>query len=182
MLIFYWFGTWSIKSSQNSSNSQNRSSYLVSNYMYRPFSLLSIFNKLIEKVMYNRIISCLEKFSVLHNNQFGFRLNMYLSNSYVCEIWYSIEVKYLGLIFDSNLTELETILHELSKKVWRGIGALSKIRYYVNGNTVHIIILFNYLPLPHLWFINLGQYLYLQKRAKRTITFFKTRWTLWASC
>ena len=47
------------------------SSCLVSNY--RPISLLSIFNKLIEKLMYNRIISFLENFSILHNNQFGFR-------------------------------------------------------------------------------------------------------------
>lgn len=48
------------------------SSCLVSNY--RPISLLSIFNKLIEKVMYYRIISYLEKFYILHNNKFGFRL------------------------------------------------------------------------------------------------------------
>ena len=47
------------------------SSYLVSNY--RPISLLSIFNKLIEKIMYSRIISYLETFSILYNNQFGFR-------------------------------------------------------------------------------------------------------------
>ena len=47
------------------------STCLVSNY--RPISLLSIFNKLIEKLMYNRIISFLEKFSILYNNQFGFR-------------------------------------------------------------------------------------------------------------
>ena len=47
------------------------SSCLVSNY--RRISLLSIFNKLIEKLMYNRIIGYLEKFSILHNNQFGFR-------------------------------------------------------------------------------------------------------------
>ena len=47
------------------------SSFLVSNY--RPISLPSIFNKVIEKLMYNRIISYLEKFSILHNNQFGFR-------------------------------------------------------------------------------------------------------------
>ena len=36
------------------------SSYLVSDY--RPISLLSIFNKLIEKLMYNRIIGYPEKF------------------------------------------------------------------------------------------------------------------------
>ena len=47
------------------------SSFLVSNY--RPISLLSIFNKVIEKVMYNRIISYLDKFYILQNNQFGFR-------------------------------------------------------------------------------------------------------------
>ena len=47
------------------------SSFLVSNY--RPISLPSIFNKVIEKLMYNRIISYLDKFSILHNNQFGFR-------------------------------------------------------------------------------------------------------------
>ena len=50
---------------------KKRSSFLVSNY--RPISLLSIFNKVIEKLMYNRIISYLEKFSILHNNQFGSR-------------------------------------------------------------------------------------------------------------
>ena len=47
------------------------SSFLASNY--RPIFLLSIFNKVIEKLMYNRIISYLEKFSILHDNQFGFR-------------------------------------------------------------------------------------------------------------
>ena len=47
------------------------SSFLASNY--RPIFLLSIFNKVIEKLMYNRIMSYLEKFSILHNNQFGFR-------------------------------------------------------------------------------------------------------------
>ena len=112
-------------------------------------------------------------FLVFHSPQrrIAHKLNLSISNMSVKS---DNQVKYLGLIFDSNLN-WKPYLHELSKKVSIGIGALSKIRYYVNGNTVHIIILFNYLPLPHLWFINLGQYLYLQKRAKRTITFFKTR-------
>ena len=50
---------------------KKRSSFFVSNN--RPISLLSIFNKVIEKLMYNRIICYLEIFSILHDNQFGFR-------------------------------------------------------------------------------------------------------------
>ena len=46
------------------------------------------------------------------------------------------QVKYLGLIFDSNLN-WKPYLHELSKKVSRGIGVLSKIRYYVNSILSH---------------------------------------------
>ena len=38
------------------------------------------------------------------------------------------QVKYLGLIFDSSLN-WKPYLHELSKKVSRGIGALSKISF-----------------------------------------------------
>ena len=46
---------------------------LVSNY--RPISLLSIFNRLLEKLMYNRLISYFNKINVLSDNQFGFRKN-----------------------------------------------------------------------------------------------------------
>ena len=41
---------------------------------YRPISLLSIFNKILEKLMYKRIIiSYIEKRDVLYKGQFGFR-------------------------------------------------------------------------------------------------------------
>ena len=40
---------------------------------YRPISLLSIFNKLLEKLMYNRLINYLEKNNILFEKQFGFR-------------------------------------------------------------------------------------------------------------
>lgn len=40
---------------------------------YRPISLLSVFSKILEKVMYNRLISFLEYNNVLTNSQFGFR-------------------------------------------------------------------------------------------------------------
>ena len=42
---------------------------------YRPISLLSVFNKLLEKVMAKRITNFLDKFNILSNHQFGFRTN-----------------------------------------------------------------------------------------------------------
>ena len=40
---------------------------------YRPISLLSIFNTLFEKVMYNRLKSFFNKYNVLYGSQYGFR-------------------------------------------------------------------------------------------------------------
>ena len=39
---------------------------------YRPISLLSIFNKLLEKLVFNRISCFIEKHNILYNKQFGF--------------------------------------------------------------------------------------------------------------
>ena len=40
---------------------------------YRPISLLSIFNKILEKLMYRRLLSFLDKHNVLFDKHFGFR-------------------------------------------------------------------------------------------------------------
>ena len=40
---------------------------------YRPISLLSVFNKLLEKLMYKRIIDFLNKRQLIYGKQFGFR-------------------------------------------------------------------------------------------------------------
>ena len=50
---------------------KNGSQYDLCNY--RPISLLSIFNKILEKLMYTRLIKFLEKNNVLSEKQFGFR-------------------------------------------------------------------------------------------------------------
>ena len=42
-------------------------------YNYRPISIRSIFNKLLEKLMYKRILEFLEKKKVIYCKQFGFR-------------------------------------------------------------------------------------------------------------
>ena len=42
---------------------------------YRPISLFSIFDKIIEKIRHRQLHAFLEKHNVLHQNQFGFRKN-----------------------------------------------------------------------------------------------------------
>ena len=46
---------------------------LASNY--RPISLLSIFNKVLEKIVYKRLYTFLDKHKILYKHQFGFRKN-----------------------------------------------------------------------------------------------------------
>ena len=40
---------------------------------YRPISVLNIYSKIFERLMYNRLIQFLDKNKVLYQNQFGFR-------------------------------------------------------------------------------------------------------------
>ena len=40
---------------------------------YRPISLLSIFNKILEKLMYKRLISFIQRHNLFYEKQFGFR-------------------------------------------------------------------------------------------------------------
>ena len=40
---------------------------------YRPVSLLSVFNKILEKIMYNRLSNFIEKMNIIYAKQFGFR-------------------------------------------------------------------------------------------------------------
>ena len=88
------------------------------------------------------------------------------------------QVKYLGLIFYSHLN-WKPYLHELSKKISRGIGVLSKIRHYVNGNI--LLQLYYSLICPFLTYglsiwgntysATLRPLIILQKKATHIITF-----------
>jgi hypothetical protein len=42
---------------------------------YRPISVLTCFSKLLEKLMYKRLIRFIEKNKILTENQYGFRSN-----------------------------------------------------------------------------------------------------------
>ena len=48
---------------------------------YRPISLLSVFDKLLEKLMYNRLDSFLHKHKIFYKYQFGFRKNHTTTNA-----------------------------------------------------------------------------------------------------
>jgi retron-type reverse transcriptase len=50
---------------------KNGSQTCVNNY--RPISLLSVFNRILEKLMYGRLIKYVENKKILFENQFGFR-------------------------------------------------------------------------------------------------------------
>ena len=43
---------------------------------YRPISLVPNLDKIIEKLMYNRIIKFIENNKIIYYNQFGFRKNL----------------------------------------------------------------------------------------------------------
>ena len=42
---------------------------------YRPISLLPNFSKILEKLMFNRMVEFLDKHNVLYEHQYGFRQN-----------------------------------------------------------------------------------------------------------
>ena len=67
------------------------------------------------------------------NRRIAHKLNLSISNTSVKS---DDQVKYLGLIFYFNLN-WKPYLHELSRKVSRGIGVLPKVRYYVDRNILH---------------------------------------------
>ena len=43
---------------------------------YRPVSLLPVFSKILERVVYNRLFHFLVKHSILHPSQYGFQINL----------------------------------------------------------------------------------------------------------
>ena len=63
---------------------------------YRPISLLPIFSKILEKLMYTRVINFIKKYKILYVNQFGFQKGMsteYAINSLMNNMIKSLENK-----------------------------------------------------------------------------------------
>ena len=61
---------------------------------YRPISILPLFSKILERLVYNQLYYFLEKFDILHQNQYGFRSKRSTSQAaldYLQDIYNSVD-------------------------------------------------------------------------------------------
>jgi hypothetical protein len=99
---------------------------------YRPISLLSIFNKMLEKLVHRRLYSFFDKYNVLYKYQFGFRKNHSTSLAVLevidtCYKNLDNNNKILGIYFDLSKA-FDTVDHTI---------LLSKLFHYGIRGTMH---------------------------------------------
>jgi len=108
---------------------------------YRPVSVLPVFSKIYERLVYNRIMKFIEKHNILHKHQFGFRKNhstCLAINTLIDQFHNSIENGdfMLGLFMDLthafDTISYDILFSKLHHYGIRGI-ALEWIRDYLNN-------------------------------------------------
>jgi hypothetical protein len=114
---------------------------------YRPISLLPNFSKILEKLMFNRMVEFLDKHKILYEHQYGFRQNY--STEYALielsdKIAQSIDKKKLMIgIFVDLSKAFDTLNHEilLSKLAHYGIRGVSNewFRSYLSNRNQFVV-------------------------------------------
>ena len=104
----------------------------VSNY--RPISLLSIFNKILEKLVFNRMISFVNKKNILFDNQFGFRSKHSTTHailSIVDKIQHAIEENTYSCGLFLDLTKaFDTVNHDILIQKLHHYGIRSTAKHW----------------------------------------------------
>ena len=113
--------------------------YIAGNY--RPISLLSIFHKLLEKIIYRRLMSFFQKHNLLYKYQFGFRSNHSTTHALldVTEYIYSaldegnyVIGAYIGLKKAFDSVSHEILIQKLQYYGIRGTALSWFTSYYIN--------------------------------------------------
>ena len=115
---------------------------------YRPISLLSIFDKIIEKLMHKRLYNFLEFHNILFNNQFGFRRNNSTSFALIQItelIKETIEKKKFGCgIFIDLRKAFDTVNHAILLKKLEHYGirgiSLNWFRSYLSNRKQYVFL------------------------------------------
>ena len=118
----------------------------VSNY--RPISLLPIISKVLERLMYNRLISFLEKYNVIFEHQFGFQKNKSTTLA-IMDLYHKIidsmeNKKTPSCIFLDFAKAFDTVNHNilLNKLEYYGIRgtSLNWFKSYLNNRIQRVSI------------------------------------------
>ena len=113
---------------------------------YRPISLLSVFSKIFEKLMHNRLYSFLEQNNVIYNSQFGFQKNKSTQHSLieiVEKVRNCIENKKYGCgIFIDLKKAFDTVNHDILLRKLEHYGirgtSLSWFSSYLKGCSQYV--------------------------------------------
>ena len=83
----------------------------------RPISLLSNFSKISEKLVFFRLTKFLEKYNILHNNQYGFHKNVSTLHAIIDVFnrvsYYMNEKNFTGFVFLDLKKAFDTVSHDI---------------------------------------------------------------------